>query len=235
MVEEIKSASPLLPERADTAASGGRPSARSVGIRLFWGISLGAIVVALLAYGGWLLLVAAIVASWMALREFFVLTKCDKPRTIFPLRRLGYIFVGALLVLTFLEPYLGASYLELLLVLFLISTFVYQMGRFSMEKANFLYELAITLLGSLYIGGLLSFALKLWNLQASAFIAVNYPQLGNGFAFLPLVPLVGAWGYDTSAFFSGAFFGFFALRPDRLCQLSTRRISSVRCSGARWA
>jgi len=209
MVEEIKSASsPLHMENPDSAASSGRPTARGVGIRLFWGISLGAVIVALLAYGGWLLLAGAIVASWMALREFFKLTKCDKPRTIFPLRRLGYIFVGALLTLTYLEPYLGASYLELLLVFFLISTFIYQMGRFSMEKANFLYELAITLLGSLYIGGLLSFALKLWNLQI-----FTYPELGNGFAFLPLVPLVGAWGYDTAAFFSGSFFGRIKLMP----------------------
>ncbi len=185
-----------------------RPSPKAVGIRLLWGISLGAVVVGLLAYGSYTLLLGAIIASWLALREFFRLTKADKPRAIFPLRRLGYIFVTALLILTYFEPYLEHSYLELLLVLFLISTFVYQMGRYSKEKSNFLYELAITLLGSLYIGGMLSFALKLKNLEV-----FSYPELSAGFAFLPLVPLVGAWGYDTAAFFSGSFFGRTKLMP----------------------
>lgn len=199
----------LHDEKKPDASSG--PNARNVGIRLLYGIGIGAFIVGLLAYGGFWLMVLAVVAATLGLREFFCLTKCDKPRTIFPLRRLGYIFVIALLVLTYYEPLFERDYFELLLVLFIISALVYQMGRFSMEKANFLYELAITLLGGLYIGGLISFALRLWNLGEG--YAEIFPILTERFAVLPLVPLVGAWGYDTAAFFSGSLFGKMKLMP----------------------
>ena len=200
----------IIPQEEKPETSS-RPSARHYAIRVLYGIAFGAVIVGVLAYGDVWLLVLAVIAATLGLKEFFSLTKCDQPKTIFPLRRIGYLFVIALLVLTFFEPELERSYFELLLVVFIISALVYQMGRFSMEKANFLYELAITLLGSLYIGGLISFALKLWNLGGE--YSAIYPVLTERFAVLPLIPLIGAWGYDTAAFFSGSLFGKMKLMP----------------------
>ena len=203
----------IIPQEEKPETSS-RPSARHYAIRLLYGIGFGAVIVGVLAYGDVWLLVLAIIAATLGLREFFSLTKCDQPKTIFPLRRIGYLFVIALLVLTYFEPELERSYFELLLVVFIISALVYQMGRFSMEKANFLYELAITLLGSLYIGGLISFALRLWNLgEEYANIHTSFEILNNPFAVLPLIPLIGAWSYDTAAFFSGSLFGKIKLMP----------------------
>jgi phosphatidate cytidylyltransferase len=185
-----------------------------IGRRLFYGIAAGAICIGVAAYSGFLILIAAIITSLLALREFFRITRCDQPRTIFPLRRIGYIFATLLLIFTYYRQY---TYIELLLVLFITSALVYQMGRFTREKANFLYELAITLLGSLYIGGLLSFILKLWNLGEA--YAGTYPMLTrnelnpHGFAFLSILPIAAAWGYDTSAYFSGVLWGKIKLNP----------------------
>jgi phosphatidate cytidylyltransferase len=195
----------------ETKRGGALPN---IGARLLYGIAAGAIIIGAVAYGGFYLMLLAIVASLLALNEFFKITRVDQPKTIFPLRRLGYIFVTGLLILTYYELY---SYIELLLVLFIISALIYQMGRFTKEKANFLYELAITLLGSLYIGGLLSFSLRLWNLGGT--YAEIYPILTrnaenpDGFAFLCVLPVVAAWSYDTSAFFSGVLWGKIKLNP----------------------
>ena len=205
--------------------------------RLKYGYPIGAISVAVLVFGDFLLYIFISIFALLLLREFFQLTGLRTERKLFPMRRWGYLL--SLLILT-LVYFKLSEYLDLAIVVFIMAAFIYRMAYFTRKSDGFLRDLSISILGGIYIGGFMSFFFRLRelgiDLKAMGIIPIGnnwlalIPFLGNvleqagwttgvghamhdGPNWLVILPIVGSWGYDFSAFFTGTLLGRTPLAP----------------------
>ena len=88
-------------------------------------------------------------------------------------------------------------------VLFLIFIFLFVYHIYNYSYENILYSIALSLLGIIYIGGGLSFFVRLQELQTADMFA-------TGFLW---ITLLGTWAVDTGAYFSGIHSGKTKLSP----------------------
>ena len=205
--------------------------------RLIYGYPLGAIGIAILAYGNTLLFIALMLFATYLLIEFYQLTGLRSDRRLFPMRRWGYILGLIILSLVYFNL---ANYFDFAIAFFIVAAMIYRMANFHNRSDAFLRDLALSILGGIYIGGFLSFFLRLRILgfalkdagiipTGSGWLA-SIPLLGDvldnagwtsgigqamalGPNWLVLLPILGSWGYDFSAIFTGILLGKTPLAP----------------------
>jgi len=205
--------------------------------RILYGYPLGAITIAILVYGDFLLYVFISIMSLILMKEFYQLTGLRTERRIVTMRRWGYCL--GLMILFFV--YSGRTqYLDLLIVAFIMIAMIHRLANFPKQKGDFLRELAISILGGIYIGFFMSYFFRLKDLgielrwmgimpygnkwlEACPYIGTVIHNIGwstgksnpmsTGPNWLVLLPIIGSWGYDFSAFFTGRIFGATKLAP----------------------
>ncbi|MCH7493675.1 phosphatidate cytidylyltransferase [bacterium] len=169
-----------------------------VATRLLYGVGLGVVVVTVLANGGPLLLLVVAVAAVLGLREFYRLVRVEGGRT---LGLLGYPTAVLLVVIAYLEVDLPmAESVGLMAAWFILLAFVAQLVRAAGNRPLYrVSELSTTFFGVFLTAGFLSYIFR-YNALADLFPETEW-------AAVVLVPVVGAWGYDTAAYFAGRFYG----------------------------
>jgi len=175
-------------------------------LRLFWGFILGTAAVFLLFWGGYLLLVGVILIATQALREFYSLLSREGTKTA---KVIGYPFALFILLMSFFseQSEVQENYLGFLVAAFILLSFFVQVLQNALGRRSYrVPELAVTFFGSFYIAGLLSYIFLYKRLYQG--VSAQLPA-----DYLILVPVVGAWGYDTSAFFAGKLFGETRMTP----------------------
>ena len=187
----------------------------NLALRFAIGIPAGIAAVWFFAFGNLTLLVFVMVASWLALREFWRLTGVAHHGKLFSLARLGELATVIFLYITWAVP---SGSPDVLLAFFLPLLFIVQLFAFARGAKSYLHEVAVVALGVLYIGGFLSFIFRLRELEL---FLVGIGDLTFSHAFyrspdmihLTIFPVLGSWCYDTSAFFAGKYFGSEKLAP----------------------
>ncbi|MCD6217401.1 phosphatidate cytidylyltransferase [bacterium] len=205
--------------------------------RIKYGYPLGTIAIAILAYGNTLLFISLCIFATYLLIEFYQLTGLRSDRRLFPMRRWGYILGLIILSLVYLNL---TNYFDFAIAFFIVGAMIYRMANFHSRSDAFLHDLAVSILGGIYIGGFLSYFLRLRILgialknadiipTGSGWLA-TIPLLGNvlenagwtsglgqamamGPNWLVLLPILGSWGYDFSAIFTGVLLGKTPLAP----------------------
>jgi phosphatidate cytidylyltransferase len=184
-------------------------------LRFLIGIPVGAVVVAIFAFGNYTLLALVFVGSWFTLREFWRLTGVDHPGEFFILARLGEL---ATLILLYLAWANQSGSLTIMLAIFLPVFFIAQLVAKARGAENFIREVGMVTLGVLYVGGFLSFIFRLRNLQLDL-QDIGVLEFSTRFFHAPdmihftILPVLASWCCDTAAFFSGKYFGQMQLAP----------------------
>lgn len=205
--------------------------------RILYGYPIGALAIAILVYGNWLLFATILATTIWCLIEFYELTGLRQNRKLFPMRRWGYILA---IVILFLAYFNLLEYLDLAIVLFILAAFLYRLSNYKSEAGRFINDLAISILGGIFIGGCMSFFFRLHDLSialrnsgiipsGSAWLG-TLPLLGpvlqhagwttgvgsallDGPNWLVILPIMGSWGYDFCALFTGILLGKTPLAP----------------------
>lgn len=169
-----------------------------VATRLLYGVGLGAVAVTVLAKGGPLLLLLALVGAVLGLREFYRLVRVEGGRT---LDLLGYPTAVLLVLVAYLEIDLPmAESVGLLAAGFILLAFVAQLVRAAGNRPLYrVSELSTSFFGVFLTAGFFSYIFRYRALAA------HFPEAD--WAAVVLVPVIGAWGYDSAAYFSGRFYG----------------------------
>jgi len=168
--------------------------------RLFYGFSLGILTILILNEGGILLLIATMWVAASGLREFYRLVRAEGGRT-FDL--VGYPLAAIMIIIAFFAEssqnftYESAGLLSTLYIL--LASIANIVRAFQKKPLYKISEISITFFGIFLTAGLLSYVFKLHPLGSFLF-----PEKGN---YLIFVPMIGAWAYDSAAFFSGKYFG----------------------------
>jgi len=177
---------------------------------------MGAFFVCLFAFGNVMLLIGVMICAWIALREFWRVAQVSNANAIFSIPRLGELSALMLIWAAWAMP---DGSLELLLAISLPVIFIAQL-YFKIKGAKaFLYDVAQVVLGILYIGGFIGFLFRLRHLQ-DKLVDSGILTFSTGFFsstemyHLTLFPVLISWCYDTSAFFSGKYFGSEKLAPE---------------------
>jgi len=168
--------------------------------RLFYGFSLGILTILILNEGGILLLIATMWVAASGLREFYRLVRAEGGRT-FDL--VGYPLAAIMIIIAFsVESSQDFTYesIGLLSTVYILLVSTANIVRAVQKKPLYkISEISITFFGIFLTAGLLSYVFKLHPLGSFLF-----PEKGN---YLIFVPMIGAWAYDSAAFFSGKYFG----------------------------
>ena len=184
-------------------------------MRFLVGIPAGAVAVCIFAFGHYSLIVLVVAGAWLTLQEFWKLTGVDHNGRFFTLARLGELATIMLLILAWAYP-LGS--LAMLLAAFLPVFFIVQLIAKARGSEHFIREVAVVVLGVLYIGGFLSFIFRLRNLQLDlqAMDLVHFSSTffrAEDMIHFTVFPVLASWCCDTSAFFSGKYLGRTPLAP----------------------
>lgn len=162
----------------------------------------------LIHLGGWYLGALLMVAAAIGAHEFYALASARGAR---PVRWLGIPAASLLVLLATHDPAFAAwgdRGLALVLILVLMTACVAVFGRRIGEAP--LLSAAATVLGVLYTGGTLAFAVLLRNLPEVMGTLPWHPWEGT---LLVLLPLGVTWAGDTAAFFVGRSVGKTRLAP----------------------
>ena len=205
--------------------------------RAMYGYPIGAVAITIFAYGDWLLFVMLLFFTTYLLIEFYQLTGLRTDRKLFPMRRWGYFLALIILTLVYFNQ---LAFLDFAVVFFVIAAMIYRMANFQERSGDFLRDLAITIFGAIYIGGFISFFFRMRllgiALKDAGIIPTGsewletLPLLGDvlenagwttglgqamklGPNWLVLLPIMGSWGYDFCAFFTGSLLGKTPLAP----------------------
>ncbi|MFH1675576.1 MAG: phosphatidate cytidylyltransferase [bacterium] len=184
-------------------------------LRIAIGIPTGGIVSCIFAYGNISLLIVCMLLTWIGLREFWDLTGLTG-RGKNPYLSWFADLAGMIMLYSAWANYTGS--LDILLALFLPIIFITQLVMLIRGEKGFLRDIAIAILGVLYIAGFMSFILRLRNLQLDMLDSGSLEFASTFFKsphmiYLTLFPVLAGWGSDTSAMFSGKFFGKGKLAP----------------------
>ncbi len=147
--------------------------------RVLSGVLAVPLLIFLVYSGGWVLRISLIIVVLIALREFY---NSFNQRDIFPISYVGYIFT-IFMYLNDSSNYINISVIMITLTLLIMFLFV--------KKITYT-DIAVTLLGFLYIPLLL--------------LHINLTSNLNSGIFIWFIFII-AWSADTSAYFAGYFFG----------------------------
>lgn len=205
--------------------------------RILYGYPIGAVAITIFTYGNWLLFGMLFSFTIWLLIEFYQLTGLRTDRKLFPMRRWGYFLALIILSLVYFNL---LGYLDFAVAFFVVAAMIYRMANFQKRSGDFLRDLAVTIFGAIYIGGFISFFFRLrvlgFALKDAGIIPTGsewlatLPLLGNvlenngwttglgqamlsGPNWLVLLPIMGSWGYDFCAFFTGSLMGKTPLAP----------------------
>ena len=163
--------------------------------RIVTGTVLGVLALVVIAHGGLVFFLVMLALAVLGLNEFYRLTRMYKPVAL-P----GFVALVALLCLAWFgtpRGVLGGVALAVLLA---------ALGGFLVgPRPGVTVRVAVTLLGSLYIG--IGFSALLLLRQ------VALPGQDDGGAWLVGMTVFGAWGGDTMAYFIGKWFGHTPMAP----------------------
>jgi phosphatidate cytidylyltransferase len=188
----------------------------SLFLRFAVGIPVGMVAVWFFAYGGISLLFFVIAGGWIALREFWRLVGVHNRKNAFPLTLFGEVAFVFFLYAVWAHPNMPLD--VLIIAGFLPILFMVQLAARAKSGAPFGHEVASVAFGVLYIGGFLSFLLRLQPLEAQLLQAGDISFEAGFFrnvnmTHLTIFPVVGSWCCDTAALFSGKYFGKGKLAP----------------------
>lgn len=147
--------------------------------RVLTGVLAVPLLIFLVYSGGWILKISSMIVVLIALREFY---NSFHHRDIFPISYVGYIFTIFMYVNNS-SDYINISVIMITLTLLVIFLFA--------RKVTYT-DIAITLLGFLYVSLLLLHIILTSNLDSGLFIWLIF---------------IIAWCADTSAYFAGNFLG----------------------------
>ena len=162
----------------------------------------------LIHLGGWYLGALLIVAAAIGTHEFYAVASAGAAR---PVRWLGVPAAALLVVLAVHDPVFaewGDRGLALVTILVLLTACAVVFFRRIDEEP--LLSASATVLGALYTGGTLSFAVLLRSLPETMGTIPVHPWEGTLLVFLPLAI---TWAGDTAAFFVGRSIGRTRLAP----------------------
>ena len=168
------------------------------------------LVLASLYMGGWWFGVVLAAVAMIATAELFGLVAARGGR---PYGVTGMAASGAIVLLATAEPTpagAGAYILAVLVALVLITLTASVWLRWPAGEPQ--AAVAVTLLGSVYVGGTLAFAVFLRNLPTTfspPSASSSWPAMG-----FVLLPLVAVWVGDSAAFFAGQAWGRRKLFPE---------------------
>ncbi|HOO56547.1 MAG TPA: phosphatidate cytidylyltransferase [bacterium] len=175
------------------------------------GIALASFAIGLLLAGPIAMAIWLLTATFFGLREYYDIHKSNSIR---PLPLLGVPLGCSFIILALLSIYLDGKILGpqaylLIIVSIVLGSLVYQFcyaarGKKSITTA----EISVTLFGSVYVGGLLSFILLVWGLGIQYFpgdmVKIN---------LCVFLPFWAAYGSDSAAFLVGSKFGKHKMFP----------------------
>lgn len=166
------------------------------------GLTLSPIVFYMLVWGHWTLLGLTLFTITGGLVEFYTLLRAKGFNPLFWVGlAIGWLFA----ILGWLD---SGKTIEIVMTIGVIGVLVLQLGLAIWRNVKYtIADLALTLFGSFYIGGLLSYALAYRPLYEEYF-ADAYPHNA-----LILLPFVGAWAADAGASVAGKFIGKTPLCP----------------------
>lgn len=176
------------------------------------GLALALFAVALLVIGPKAMAVWLLMATYFGIREYY---EIHRRKGIRPLPWLG-IPVGCSFIILALLPIIysnkkifGPQNFALVVTFILLGMLVYQFSHAAKGRKQITsVDLAVTLLGSLYVGGLLSYILLVWDLGIKYF-----PNNHIKTDLCVLLPFWAAYGSDSAAFLIGSKFGRHKMFP----------------------
>ncbi len=175
------------------------------------GLALALFAVALLWIGPIAMAVWLLVATFFGLREYY---EINRRKGIRPLPWLGIPVGCSFIILALLPIYIkgkifGPQNFALMVTFILLGMLVYQFSQAAkgMRQVTSV-DVAVTLLGSLYVGGLLSYILLVWDLGVKYF-----PDNHIKTDLCVFLPFWAAYGSDSAAFLIGSKFGKHKMFP----------------------
>lgn len=164
---------------------------------------MGVAAVLFLFMGGIPLFLGVLGVVIQGLREFFSLLAREGLKTV---KVAGYPFAFLILVAAYAGWGREMPWTLLVAVFILLAFGIQIVQSFAGRKPYRLSELAVTFFGAFYVAGLMSFVFLYKGL---------YTRFGAPLPFdsLILITLVGAFGYDTAAYFSGKLWGATVMNP----------------------
>lgn len=181
-------------------------------LKILVGLVLAGLMLTVIALGGaWLFAVASAGAA-MIMWEYYQLLRMKNVRPLVPL---GIGFGLSFIVL----PYIGRSSdffgrgsgsIGTIVTLYVFSILVIQFWQIVQRKTRYsTLDLCVTVFGSLYIGGFMSYVIMLMNIAD-----VKFPQGGFANRLVVLLPMWASWGSDTGAYLFGSFLGRNRIFPE---------------------
>ena len=163
--------------------------------------------------GGLYFAISIMLISTFALWEYY---KLSESKSITPNRLIGLLAGLILQVLIFMGGSTINQYLFILLLIFLLSTLIFEL--FS-RKPNPITNIAVTITGTLYVSLMLSslitirefYRLFSFNENYNTYISVSNPEMT--FAYFVFALFVTVWICDSAAYFLGKAYGKHKLFP----------------------
>jgi phosphatidate cytidylyltransferase len=188
----------------------------SLATRFAVGIPFGTLCVGLLVFGDFSLLILVMAITMFSLREWWRLTGLES--TWKPISRFRLIDIGCLFILWYTWAVPDSDKLHIVGIV-LVIIFIVNLLDKNASKKTILEDMGKMTLGVVYIAGFLSFIMQLRALEdiywAEGLLSVKQSaQWTANMHYLPMFAFLASLGYDTSAYFSGKFFGRHQLAPN---------------------
>ena len=172
-------------------------------IRFVAGLIMGAAAILVLITGGLLLYFGILAVAVQGLREFYSLLSREGIKTV---KVAGYPFACLIVTAAYAGWGKEMPWSLLVAVFILLAFFVQIVQSFAGRRPYRITELAVTFFGAFYVAGLLSFVFHYKSLYQGLRGVLGYDALA-------LIPIIGAFGYDTAAYFSGKLWGATLMNP----------------------
>ncbi|MEW5944985.1 MAG: phosphatidate cytidylyltransferase [bacterium] len=171
--------------------------------KTIFGLIAGPFVLYIVVWGNWLLIGLTLFAVTAGLAEFYGLLRQNGFKPLFWAgMALGWVFM-------IMAWHDSGTTVQFLVTAGVIGVFVIQFLQARWGAVRYtISDLALTLFGSVYVGGLLSYAFGMKGIYEQYYGGI-YPH-----DVIVVIPLAGAWASDSGASFAGKFLGRTPLCPE---------------------
>ncbi len=172
--------------------------------RIITGLLLGGVLLTMVTLGGWWFAAYVTIGSGIALWEYYMMLRYKK---INPMLMLGIVMGCSFILASYAMKkgeIVGMMVVICVLVVLLIQFFQIVTNNSRLAST----DLASTIFGSIYIGGLMSFLPLLVHMGD-----VRFPESTFQARMVIMLPVFAAYGSDVGAYFFGSFFGKTKLFP----------------------